>query len=61
MKWLNQNEVAELLHVPNRTVSDWRYRDVGPSYYKFGKHIRYSIDDVNRYIEERRVKKEGDI
>jgi excisionase family DNA binding protein len=47
-------QVAEILGVPQSTVVAWRSSGVGPTFVRFGKHVRYAVDDVVAWIEENR-------
>ncbi len=51
---LTPDELSEWLHVPKQTVYRWRTRGGGPSAYRVGRHVRYAISDVERWLEERR-------
>ncbi len=53
--WLSAADVADLLNVQLRTVNDWRYRGIGPHYYKFGGSVRYSNADVDAFIKANRA------
>jgi len=44
-------EVASLIGVPVATMYEWRTRGRGPVAYRFGKHLRFSIADVEEWIE----------
>jgi excisionase family DNA binding protein len=52
-KKLTPAEVAEILGVPERTLSQWRYKGVGPRYARIGKYVRYAAEDVEAYFEQR--------
>jgi excisionase family DNA binding protein len=52
---MRPDEVAAFLGIPLRTIYRWRTRREGPSSYRIGRHIRYRVDDVERWLEERRV------
>jgi excisionase family DNA binding protein len=43
-------EVAEVLGIPEKTLTQWRSDDKGPKYLKVGKHVRYRWTDVNRWL-----------
>jgi hypothetical protein len=45
-------EVADFLQVPERTLTEWRYRRVGPLYARVGRHVRYRWDDVEKWLDE---------
>jgi excisionase family DNA binding protein len=47
-------EVAAYLGVPLRTVYRWRTRGEGPRGYRVGRHVRYRIVDVERWLEGHR-------
>lgn len=46
------DEVAKLLKVKKSTLSSWRTRDnTGPEYIKMGRHVRYTHEAVEAYVE----------
>jgi excisionase family DNA binding protein len=47
-------EVARFLGVPLRTLYRWRSRGDGPRGYRLGRHVRYRVDDVERWLEDHR-------
>lgn len=47
-------EVAAFLSVPLRTIYRWRSRGDGPRGYRFGRHVRYRVDDVQDWLEDHR-------
>jgi hypothetical protein len=51
---LTQHELAEFLHLSERTLEDWRVTHSGPPYLKLGRHIRYDLADVRRWLGEQR-------
>jgi excisionase family DNA binding protein len=51
---LSPHEVAAFLGVPLQTIYGWRYRGEGPPGYRVGRHVRYRVDDVERWLEDRR-------
>jgi len=44
--FLTQQQVADLLQVPARTVEDWRQTRSGPPWLKIGRHVRYDRDEL---------------
>jgi excisionase family DNA binding protein len=48
------DEIAVFLGVPLRTVYRWRSRGEGPPGYRVGRHVRYRVEDVDRWLAERR-------
>ncbi|WP_420796461.1 helix-turn-helix transcriptional regulator [Bifidobacterium cuniculi] len=54
---LTAREVARMLHVSERTVSNWRYRGEGPDFVRISKTcVRYRLSDVRRWMAEREVR-----
>ena len=51
---LTADEVAELLHIPRSTVSDYARRGVLPSI-KLGRHVRFVRSDIAEAIEQLRL------
>ena len=49
---LDQNDVAEILHISPKTLEYYRYKGMGPRFVKLGKLIRYKESDVFDYIEQ---------
>ncbi len=47
---LTQQQVADLLQIPARTLEDWRQRQSGPPYRKLGKHVRYELQTVVQWF-----------
>jgi excisionase family DNA binding protein len=52
--FLTQQELAEMLRLPERTLEDWRLTRTGPPYLKFGRHVRYDLHDVLAWAKEHR-------
>lgn len=46
--------LAGLLGVPVQTVYAWRSRGGGPPAHRVGRHLRYSLSDVEAWLAERR-------
>ncbi len=42
-------EAARWLRVSHRTLEDWRMTGGGPSFRKFGRSVRYAVDDLVSY------------
>jgi predicted DNA-binding transcriptional regulator AlpA len=47
---LKPQEVADRLGVAVHTLSNWRARDVGPSYIKIGRMVRYREGDLAAWM-----------
>lgn len=50
---LSPQELADYLGVPLATVYVWNTRDSGPRKLRVGKHVRYRVSDVDKWLEER--------
>ena len=48
---LSPADLAAYLAVPLATVYRWRSRSEGPLGYRVGRHVRYRLDDVERWLE----------
>lgn len=43
-------ELSEYLKIPEKTLTDWRYRGGGPKWRRVGRHPRYDWDDVDVWL-----------
>ena len=50
---LSPDELAWYLGVPRATVYRWRSRREGPCGIRVGRHVRYRIEEVERWLDER--------
>ena len=48
---ITTQELAAYLDVPTATIYSWRYRGVGPAGFRVGKHVRFRLVDVQRWID----------
>ncbi len=48
---LSPADLAAYLAVPLATVYRWRGRGEGPRGYRVGRHVRYRLDEVDRWLE----------
>jgi len=48
---LTPPELAERLQIPLRTLGQWRYSGHGPRYVTVGRHVRYSPEDVEAWLD----------
>ncbi|WP_241992116.1 helix-turn-helix domain-containing protein [Cryobacterium lyxosi] len=47
-------ELANYLGIPIATVYDWRVHCKGPTAYRFGKHLKFTISDVRSWMAQQR-------
>lgn len=48
---VDEKVAAEMLGMAVQTLRNWRFQGRGPRYFKLGKSIRYSVDELNEFIE----------
>ena len=51
---LRPDELASLLGIPLATIYRWRSRGDGPPGIRVGRHVRYRLEDVDRWLDEQR-------
>lgn len=54
-KLLTRKEAAAYLGISYRTLGEWSYKSIGPNFIKIGKFNKYSLKDLNEYIEKNRI------
>lgn len=54
-KLINEREAGAYVGKPGKTLANWRSQRIGPPYIRVGGSIRYSTDDLDAYLAERRV------
>ena len=55
--WINREQFADRIGVPENTVKWWAATGKGPKYRKFGRHVRYHIDDVLEWENQQTVRR----
>lgn len=50
--YLTTGQVADYLSVPVSTLYQWRHRGIGPRAARVGRHLRYRLSDVDRWVEQ---------
>lgn len=55
MELLSETPAADYLDASPLTLRDWRKRGRGPAFVKIGRNVRYRREDLDAYIEARRV------
>lgn len=56
--FMGPRDVAELFDVPLQTVYAWRstHRGQGPIGFKVGRHVRYSREEIEKFVADRMAK-----
>jgi excisionase family DNA binding protein len=52
-KLLSPTDLAQYLDVPRSTIYEWNYKRTGPPAIRIGKHVRYRLADVERWLGTR--------
>jgi hypothetical protein len=55
-RYETEQQTAERLNIPVATLRTWRSRGGGPPFCRFGRLVRYSVQETERWAESRRVK-----
>jgi hypothetical protein len=53
--YMNTESAAAYVDAPSSRLRGWRYDKAGPTYYKMGNQCRYRIEDLDAWIESRRI------
>jgi excisionase family DNA binding protein len=59
VKHLTIPELAERLAVPVPTIYSWNSNGVGPPFLKIGRHVRYRLEDVEKWEKSRMAARLG--
>lgn len=51
---LTRAEVADRLQIPVKTLARWASRGEGPPYMKVGRHTRYDVGELRRWLDDQR-------
>ena len=47
---LSTKEAARMLNVSHRTLEDWRGKGSGPTFRKWGRTVRYVLNDLEAFV-----------
>ncbi|MGN8160621.1 helix-turn-helix transcriptional regulator [Salinisphaera sp. SWV1] len=51
--YVSEHKVAEFFGVSVKTVQAWRHRGNGPRFAKFGRAVRYNVNELQEWAESR--------
>ena len=51
----DERAAAEFLGVSTGCLRDWRFARTGPVYAKFGRCVRYPLDELEKFAQQSRV------
>lgn len=54
--WLSNEDLAKRYDLSVDTVRKWRHEGTGPVGLRFGRHVRYSLAEVERWEQEQAAK-----
>lgn len=54
---LSRKELSELLGIPEPSIATWASEGKGPRYSRVGRHVRYRVADVERWLDEQAQEK----
>jgi excisionase family DNA binding protein len=49
---LSPAELGDFLGIPVATLYRWRYHSTGPRGCRVGRHVRYRMSDVQKWLDE---------
>lgn len=55
-QWFSNEDVADRYGVSVATIRKWRHEGTGPAGVKFGRHVRYSLAELERWEREQAAK-----
>ena len=55
-RYLSTSETAELLSTTVGVLANWRHHAEGPIYIKLKRKILYDIDDLQMWLQNKKVK-----
>jgi len=58
-RWVDEREVSRIIGVAVQTLRNWRFQQRGPVYSKVGRSVRYRVDEVICFMEQKRVSTEN--
>lgn len=52
MEWLSPADLAKELHIPRQNIYRWRMEGKGPRGHMIGRHVRFSRESINAWLEQ---------
>lgn len=50
---IDSQALSAHIGIPTKTLAEWRSRSEGPPYMRIGRHVRYSMSDVEKWLASR--------
>lgn len=57
-KYVNEKGASEITGLKLPTLRNYRHLGKGPNYYKIGRAVRYSLADLEQFMEAHKIKTE---
>lgn len=54
--FLKSTEVENLYGISAHTLANWRSKKLGPKYHKVGGAVRYKVEDLNKFMESKKIR-----
>ncbi|GAB3718779.1 helix-turn-helix transcriptional regulator [Nocardiopsis nanhaiensis] len=52
VRLLGASQLSEYTGIPVQTLANWRWRGEGPPWFKLGRHVRYRIAEVEKWLDD---------
>ena len=52
---INEIKTAEILCVAVQTLRNWRHQRKGPPYLKISRAVRYKVEDLENFMDSKRI------
>ena len=59
-KLIPDTQASKILGIAVQTLRNWRQEGKGPAYLKIGRSVKYSIDDLKRFLEAHKINPTGE-
>jgi predicted DNA-binding transcriptional regulator AlpA len=59
--YITESQLSKLTQISVKTLRTWRWRGDGPAFYRLGRSVRYSISDVNEWLQNARRTSTSDL
>lgn len=60
-KFLNTEEASGYLGLKKNTLEIWRVQGRGPVFVKLGRAVRYRLNDLEEFVEQRTVRSTSEV
>ena len=54
-RFVAEEDAAKILGLKVATLRDWRFRNVGPSFHRFGRAVRYRVRALEEFARRSEV------